>query len=34
MKRVEIIVDPKGNTKVETKGFCGSECVEESKFIE
>ena len=34
MKRVEIIVDPKGNTKVETKGFAGSECVEASKFIE
>ena len=34
MKRVEIIVDPKGNSKVETKGFSGSECVEASKFIE
>ena len=34
MKRVEIIVDPKGNSKVETKGFSGSECVEASKFVE
>ena len=34
MKRVEIIVDPKGDSKVETKGFSGSECVEASKFIE
>ena len=34
MKRVEIIVDPKGNSKVETKGFSGSECVEASKFIQ
>ena len=34
MKRVEIIVDAKGNSKVETKGFSGSECVEASKFIE
>ena len=34
MKRVEIIVDSKGNSKVETKGFSGSECVEASKFIE
>ena len=34
MKRVEIIVDPKGNSKVETKGFAGSECIEASKFVE
>ena len=34
MKRVEIIVDSKGNSKVETKGFSGSECAEASKFIE
>ena len=34
MKRVEIIVDPKGNSKVEAKGFSGSECVEASKFVE
>ena len=34
MKRVEIIVDSKGNSKVETKGFSGSECVEASKFVE
>ena len=34
MKRVEIIVDPKGNSKVETKGFAGSECVDASKFVE
>ena len=34
MKRVEIIVDPQGNSKVETKGFSGSECVEASKFVE
>ena len=34
MKRVEIIVDAKGNSKVETKGFSGSECVEASKFVE
>ena len=33
-KRVEIIVDTKGNSKVETKGFAGNECVEASKFIE
>ena len=34
MKRVEITVDPQGNSKVETKGFSGSECVEASKIIE
>ena len=34
MKSIEIIVDAKGNSKVETKGFSGSECVEASKFIE
>ena len=34
MKSIEIIVDAKGNSKVETKGFSGSECVEASKFVE
>ena len=34
MKRIEIIVDPNGSSKVETKGFSGSECVEASKFVE
>jgi hypothetical protein len=33
-KRIEIVVDSKGNSKVETKGFAGAECVEASKFIE
>ncbi|MDA8564076.1 DUF2997 domain-containing protein [Mariniblastus sp.] len=33
-KRIEIVVDPHGNSKVETKGFAGSECTEASKFIE
>ena len=33
-KRIEIIVDAQGKSKVETKGFAGSECVEASKFIE
>jgi hypothetical protein len=32
--RIEIIVSPTGQTRVETKGFAGSECVEASKFIE
>ena len=34
MKRIEIVVDTKGQSKVETKGFTGNECVEASKFIE
>jgi hypothetical protein len=34
MKIIEIIVTPDGKTRVETKGFIGSECREASKFIE
>ena len=33
-KRIEITVDSKGNTTVETKGFTGSSCTEASRFIE
>ena len=33
-KRIEIVVDSKGATTVETKGFAGSECVEASRFVE
>ena len=34
MKTIEIIVAPNGQSKVETKGFTGSECREASRFIE
>jgi len=34
MKIIEIIVTPKGETRVETKGFAGGECREASKFVE
>ena len=34
MKTIEITVSPKGETKVETKGFTGAECREASRFIE
>ena len=34
MKIIEITVDAKGQTKVETRGFTGSECREASRFIE
>ena len=34
MKRIEITVDPQGNSTVQTKGFAGNECLAASKFIE
>jgi len=34
MKTIEIIVTTDGKTRVETKGFVGSECREASRFIE
>ena len=34
MKTIEIIVSPKGETTVQTKGFAGGECREASKFVE
>ena len=34
MKIIEITVDSNGQSKVETRGFTGSECREASKFIE
>jgi len=32
--KIEIIVSPKGETIVTTKGFAGSSCRDASKFIE
>ena len=32
--KIEVIISPSGETKIETKGFAGSECREASKFIE
>jgi hypothetical protein len=34
VKTIEITVDPRGQSKVETKGFAGGECREASKFVE
>ena len=34
MKTIEIIVSPKGESRIETKGFVGNSCREASKFIE
>jgi hypothetical protein len=33
-KTIEITIGPKGDTKVETKGFSGGECRDASKFVE
>jgi Protein of unknown function (DUF2997) len=33
-KVIRVIVGPKGETRIETKGFSGSECREASRFIE
>ena len=34
MKVIEIIVEPDGETRVETKGFTGAECRQASQFLE
>ncbi|MFN3151503.1 DUF2997 domain-containing protein [Bremerella sp.] len=34
MKIIEIIVSPTGQTRLETRGFQGSECREASRFLE
>ena len=34
MKTIEIVVGPKGETRVETRGFAGSSCRDASRFIE
>ncbi len=31
---IEVIVSPKGETTVQTKGYAGSDCVQASKFLE
>lgn len=34
MKIIEVIVSPTGETRVETKGFAGTECKTASRFLE
>ena len=34
MKTIEITVDPRGASKIETKGFQGTECQRASQFLE
>ena len=31
---IEIIVTPKGETTLQTKGYTGSDCIQASKFLE
>ena len=33
-KVIEIVVNPKGEATVQTRGFAGGECREASKFVE
>ena len=33
-KTIEIIISPTGQSRVETKGFTGAECLDASRFIE
>lgn len=33
-KTIEIVITPTGQSRVETKGFVGSECREASRFVE
>ena len=34
MKTIEVIISPKGETKIETRGFTGSSCQQASQFLE
>ena len=34
MKTVEIIISPKGEARVQTKGFNGTDCQQASRFLE
>ena len=34
MKVIEIVVDPKGQTVLQTKGFAGSSCRDASRLLE
>jgi Protein of unknown function (DUF2997) len=33
-KTIEILISPKGETKIETRGFSGAECRLASRFVE
>jgi hypothetical protein len=31
---IEVIVSPRGETKLQTRGYAGSDCLQASKFLE
>ena len=31
---IEVVVSPKGETTIQTKGYSGSDCLQASKFLE
>ena len=33
-RTIEVIVSPKGESRIETKGFAGSSCQQSSRFLE
>jgi hypothetical protein len=33
-KVIEVIISPKGDATIQTKGFVGNECLQASKFLE
>ena len=33
-RTIELVVSPKGETRIETKGFAGASCQEASRFLE
>ena len=34
MRIIEIVISPKGETTVQTKGFAGADCLQASKWLE
>ena len=34
MKIIEVLISPKGETSIQTKGYAGSDCLQASKFLE
>jgi hypothetical protein len=34
MRTIEIIISPKGEARIQTKGFAGTDCQQASRFLE
>lgn len=34
MRIIEVLVSPKGETTIQTKGYAGGDCLQASKFLE